>query len=760
VLFELSRPSNAADIGIKEDSFMKRWTIGSKLITFGILGTAIPLLGVAGIALWQGALAEKIGTKASEELSTEDQRHILAGAVALAASQQEVLEQATIHYLNVARAELETAGGMKLDQEATTWQAQNQLTAAKQTATLPRVSIGSHVVEPETSLKTTSPVVDKVNTLVGARCTVFQRMNERGDMLRVLTNVERDGQRAIGSYIPAVDSEGKESPLIGNILRGERFLGRAFVVNAWYVTAYEPIRDAAGKVIGMLFAGVPEESAKSLREQLRKIRLGQTGSVTVLDSKGVCLLSQDLNEEGKSLWQAQDAAGGLFVQEIVRRAMALKPGAMDHLHYPWKTGNEAARTKSVLFAYYAPWDWIITAAAYEDEILAATQAIQAANRQGRIVIGSTFGVCLLGALLLWVLLSRGISRPILRVSNALDAGAEQTRTSAGQVSAASQSLAAGASEQAASLEETSSSLEEMASMTRRNAENAGKASILASEARQSADEGAKEMQQMNEAVQAIRVSSDDISKIIRTIDEIAFQTNILALNAAVEAARAGEAGMGFAVVADEVRNLAQRCAQSAKETSGKIEAALDKTAQGVEISTQVTGRLQDIVAKVRQVDELVAEVASASKEQSQGIELVNVAVSQMDKVVQANAASAEESAGASQELSAQAELLRESVRQLTALVGARLSDAQPTRRLPGNSAEEASGLTASRNPSIRAALDRKPASSRSGARSSASRSAPEPLASFDLRSPHDAASASAAAVGPAGFPHAPSGTFR
>jgi methyl-accepting chemotaxis protein len=177
------------------------------------------------------------------------------------------------------------------------------------------------------------------------------------------------------------------------------------------------------------------------------------------------------------------------------------------------------------------------------------------------------------------------------------------------------------------------------------------------------------MQAMNTAMEAIKVSSDDIAKIIKTIDEIAFQTNILALNAAVEAARAGEAGMGFAVVADEVRNLAQRSAQAAKETAGKIEGAIAKTGQGVDISSKVAKTLNEIVTKARQVDELVAEVASASREQTQGITQINTAVGQMDKVTQSNAANAEESAAAAEELNAQASVMKESVTELLKLVG-------------------------------------------------------------------------------------------
>ena len=207
---------------------------------------------------------------------------------------------------------------------------------------------------------------------------------------------------------------------------------------------------------------------------------------------------------------------------------------------------------------------------------------------------------------------------------------------------------------------------------------------------------------MSHAMNAIKATSDDIAKIIKTIDEIAFQTNILALNAAVEAARAGEAGMGFAVVADEVRNLAQRSAQAAKETAAKIEGAVAKTALGVEISAKVATSLEEIVDKARQVDELAAEVAAASKEQTQGIAQVNIAVTQMDKVTQANAASAEESASAAEELNAQAESMKEAVAELIFMIdGQRHEAGQSHRDLPSSStARPVATQATSRSPSI------------------------------------------------------------
>jgi len=297
----------------------------------------------------------------------------------------------------------------------------------------------------------------------------------------------------------------------------------------------------------------------------------------------------------------------------------------------------------------------------------ATANIQSTNIKAAIC--TTLVIALIFSALAYWTVKRLITVPLGRIIKHLKQGAEQLNNSSATITASSQSLAEGASEQAASLEETSASLEEMSSMTKNNAENSQKANELAKQARSAADKGVADMQSMNLAMEAIKTSSDDIAKIIKTIDEIAFQTNILALNAAVEAARAGEAGMGFAVVADEVRNLAQRSAQAAKETAAKIEGAISRTGQGVEISNKVAATLNEIVTKARQVDELAAEVASASHEQTQGITQINTAVGQMDKVTQSNAASAEESAAAAEELNAQAVTMKSSVDELLKLVG-------------------------------------------------------------------------------------------
>jgi methyl-accepting chemotaxis protein len=271
---------------------------------------------------------------------------------------------------------------------------------------------------------------------------------------------------------------------------------------------------------------------------------------------------------------------------------------------------------------------------------------------------------------------KNIIKPLEASIAVIDAASAQEESSAREIATASQRLAEGASEQAASLEETSATLEEISSMTKRNAEHAGNAQTIASQTRAAADAGTTDMQEMVRAMGEIKAASDNISKIIKTIDEIAFQTNILALNAAVEAARAGEAGAGFAVVADEVRSLAQRSAVAARETADRITDSIQKSEHGVQISNKVASSLNDIADKARRMNDLVREIASGSNEQSEGVSQVNTAVSQLDQVTQSNAAAAEESASASEELSAQSIELKAAVNQLVAIVsGARETSA-------------------------------------------------------------------------------------
>jgi methyl-accepting chemotaxis protein len=265
-------------------------------------------------------------------------------------------------------------------------------------------------------------------------------------------------------------------------------------------------------------------------------------------------------------------------------------------------------------------------------------------------------------------LSVSISRSLNQITNAAGEGARQISSAAGQVASASQGVAEGSQEQAASIEETSSSLEELASMTKQNADNTKTVAGLMGETKNLVDKAARGTETMDAAMKDIKTASDQTSKIIKTIDEIAFQTNLLALNAAVEAARAGEAGKGFAVVAEEVRNLAMRAAEAAKSTGELIEQNVARVAGGVQIVDGLKVALGDVTTSSLKVANLVNEIAAASDEQSKGIEQINVAVTQMNQVTQANSANAEESASAAEEMAGQAESLNQVVAQLSGIV--------------------------------------------------------------------------------------------
>lgn len=268
-----------------------------------------------------------------------------------------------------------------------------------------------------------------------------------------------------------------------------------------------------------------------------------------------------------------------------------------------------------------------------------------------------------------IILVRQITRPLNRAIDNLSDGSSQVASASGQVAGASQMLAEGASEQAAAIEETSSALEELTAMTKQNSGNATEADGLMKETMQTVDRVNSSMSELTKTMNDVSTASQATFKIIKTIDEIAFQTNLLALNAAVEAARAGEAGAGFAVVADEVRNLAMRAAEAAKNTADLIEGTVKRVQDSTGLLATTNEAFDELAARSAKVNQLVNEISVASAEQAQGVDQINNAVTEMDTVVQQNAATAEESASASEELSAQAEVMKSTIGELIAMVG-------------------------------------------------------------------------------------------
>jgi hypothetical protein len=316
-------------------------------------------------------------------------------------------------------------GGIHSSGENIQWSAINQETKSVSELSLPKMKIGGEWFEPTKEAKKSVVFVDEIAKQGASTCTIFQRMNEKGDMLRIATTVINEkGNRAIGTYIPAVGKDGSSNKVLSAVLKGQTYFGSAFVVNKYYQTVYQPIRDASGKIIGMFYVGVTPESLVKLRESIMNIKIGKTGYIYVLNGKGIkkghYVISKDGKRDGEDIWESKDADGKYFIQSIIKNGLELNNNSVHYEFYPWKNkGEDKARMKIAAIMYYEPFDWIIGAGAYEDEFREAGAVVKSGINKLLIYI-SLIGIILLAIVIFAAFyLSSKISNPIVTVTNAM-----------------------------------------------------------------------------------------------------------------------------------------------------------------------------------------------------------------------------------------------------------------------------------------------------------------------------------------------------
>ena len=698
--------------------------ISHKLLALGLGGVVTTAAVLVGVGAWQSdAFADKTGA-AVAELNAEDLDQTTGNVTRLVGSVGDEVQSGVDSDMQAANALLKQRGGLRLDGDTTTWTATNQLSQAKQSVTLPRATVGGQWLGQNTDVKKPTPFVDDVQSLLGGTVTVFQRMNDAGDLLRVATNVRaKTGNRAIGTFIPAVTAEGTPNAVAAAIKAGKPYRGVAQVVDTWYISAYDPVKDASGKVIGALYVGVQQAAAlQNLTDAIAATSVRENGWVTVYSTAkadtGRVIASSLDGVVGRTDLDAKDAAGTEYVKEIVGQAPQLEGGETWRRTYrlPGSAGAEAGPTTTTV-AYYAPYSWAIAVGGYDADAAGAVNAV----RDGRRAMLTAF---LIAAVLLAVVgglfaawqarrissrlggLTAALARlaqrdltvsvppsaqdEIGRAGTALNTAVAELREVMVEVTNASDGVSRSAEQVAATGSELTTSAEDASGQ-------AGAASVAAegiSHVVQTVAAGAEEMgasigeisSNAQDAARAgrdgvgltesatgvigeLRVSTGKIADVVRLIASIAEQTNLLALNATIEAARAGALGKGFAGVAGEVKELAQETARATDDVTARVAAIEGDTARAVEAINAITATIAQvndyqtaIAAAVEEQAATTAEMARNISEVATGSQDIAVGITAVSGAVDSTRSAVAVSHQAADELNATA-------RRLTGLVG-------------------------------------------------------------------------------------------
>ncbi|MDD2338322.1 MAG: Cache 3/Cache 2 fusion domain-containing protein, partial [Geobacteraceae bacterium] len=408
-------------------NFLRDLRLHVKVSLLGAVSVLITAVALVLLTVWQSGQYHTLAQREVDKLISADLDHITQGVYNLVRSENDAIQQQIDNNLNGARLILSEAGGISLASETEPWTTVNQFTGKLSKIQLPRMQVGGKWLDRNTDPAAKTTVVDKMTLLVGETATIFQRMNDKGDMLRVATTVKTiEGKRAIGTFIPAFNPDGTSNPVISAILQGKTYHGRAFVVNEWYLTAYEPIKDRSGRLAGMLYVGVKQESVESLlRQAVLQTNVGKTGYVFVMGGKGKqrerYIISQSGKRDGEDIWETRDRNGRPVIQEIINKAIKLKRGELATERYLWQNpGEPGPRWKIAHLAYFEPWDWVIGTSVYEDEL----QTYQRVLSGGRDKMTSYMSIAGLAIILLigmlGVFVARSIARPVNQMKEAVE----------------------------------------------------------------------------------------------------------------------------------------------------------------------------------------------------------------------------------------------------------------------------------------------------------------------------------------------------
>jgi methyl-accepting chemotaxis protein len=626
------------------------------LLALSVGGIVLTAAVLGGVAAWQSATFSNNAVDSVQAQSQAGVQSLGTAVNRLVTNAGAALQDRVNRAQDVGKSVLAEHGGMKLSGETVNWTAVNQVDQKSSTVVLPKVTVEGQWLGQNRDLETTTPVVDDIRKKVGGTVTIFQRMNAAGDLLRVATNVPNKlGQRAIGTYIPITGADGKPNAVASAIKDGKSYRGVALVVDTWYVTSYDPLKNSKGDVIGAIFFGVPQaEAIKDLVSSIDDTRIGTHGGVSVLSTQAVDrgrVIASGLPALSDPPLEAKDANGTAWVAKVTEVAPTLAAGAVWEGEFKLPGRDDApAAVSSLAVSYYPAFQWAVVVQTYTPDYAAAANQLHEGRRHmlmafavAAIILGLVGG----GLAWFWAnrigtrltrltdallqLAGRDLNVPaqlagsdeIGRMSGALNTAVGELRSllgdmattatgvasAAGQVSAVGDEVAGAAATAAAHTSSVAGTADEVTRSIGTVAMGSSQMSAAIEEISQNAHQAADVAQdtvrlagEAGQVIDRLGTSSAQIVDVVGVISAIAEQTNLLALNATIEAARAGESGKGFAVVAGEVKELARQTADATLDVTSRVAAIQSDTADAVQAITKIG----DAIARVSAFQEAIA----------------------------------------------------------------------------------------------------------------------------------------------------------
>ncbi len=645
----------------------------------GIVVTGLILFGAVCIQRQQ--LHQRVTAELTAQ-GREECGKIAASVYLMLRTNHGRLQKEVQQSLNVAENVLHEHGRVTLDSEAISWNAVNQLTHQACKVQLPRMQFGSQWLGQNANADVPSPIVDEVEKLVGGTCTVFQRMNEAGDMLRVCTNVKKqDGTRAIGTYIPAIDPDGSPNDVVATVLKGQTFVGRALVVDQWCVAAYRPICDETNKVIGVLYFGIPQEDVPELRQGIMDMVVGTTGYVFVLggsgDERGKYVISQGGKRDGENIYDTKDADNKPFIREAIAKALGTQNGQVEYHRYSWRNSpDEPARWKTTALTYFEPWDWVICAGTYDDDYQEAAQRVSVALNQLLVwvAVGSALALLLCGGVAL--VCTHRIARPIVSAmtlmervaggdySQRLDVSgtdeiarlAKAINTAVEASDQAMHEIKDAATREQQAQEERIAAERHQAEVERRRQEEQAQLEQArqAEQQRLEKEQADRERQQAElerQAADTLRGKVDNLLEVVRAaasgdltrkivvegedpVDELAgaIQTMLTDLSAIIAQVTetASQFNEGARVIAESSQTLAIG-AQQQTATVEEVNASVEELTASID---SVSNNARDADRAAKKTNELAERGSSAVEQSMQAMELIKTSSNQIAEIIQ------------------------------------------------------------------------------------------------------------------------------